>query len=455
MKMWFMVVPLFFLVGCQLSNEGNRDTSGDTYTSLQHEPFTGFVMDVSDSSALVSSPNGLTFFSNITSDVQVGDRLIISHGEVRESFPAQADGKSSEVVSPPKPDSATYSEKEAIQEALRKAHELPAGDEHLDYRYVTFTDYVAEEDVWEITIQIYGEDEERIFQITADGAVMNQSTTLLHKSEFTGYLSHQDKTFSTIYTKTDGVIQFTNIDVDAEIGDRVAIEYSATTRSLPAQANGSNAQLVPAEKPEEASLTEKEAIQFALEIASKRSATTDPLLVVTAASYLDFDDLWEVFLQDFYADEEQYLLINQAGIDERDGKTCDAELLSDYEPTCFTGFVTENKLVSNATHGLITFSGLTKSIELGDRVDVVFYFVRESYPSSAEAHFTTIKTPPKPEGARYSEKEAIQLAIQLFHEQQSGQTTEFDFPPSITFTSYQSEDDSWEITIDNKPIVIK
>ncbi|GAF11351.1 hypothetical protein JCM19045_447 [Bacillus sp. JCM 19045] len=438
MKKWLFLMSLLFLGSCQSVPFGqNENTGGDAFTTYEYEPFSGFVSDVFESSALINIDHGLITFSNMPSEIEVGDRVRISfNGDIAESFPAQADGTHSKIVSPPEPEGATYSEKEAIQQALKQAEEFPPGDDFLDYRYITFTNYLADGDVWEISLQIYGEEEERVFQIGGDEEMATDW----------GYLSAKDEHFASIYTERDGLVQFTNLPIEAAIGDRIHVDYDATTRSLPPQANGSNAKLVPAETVDGASLSEKEAIQAALEIAQNQSDSENPLLYITAANYLDWEDSWGISLSDYYTDEAHYLLINSDGQDKRADRDCETHPLTDYAPTCFTGFVTENQLISDGINGLISFSGLNHSIEIGDRIDVVYFLVRESYPASSDAHFSKIITPPKPEGASLSEKEAIQTAIARYHEHYP----ETDFPPIITFTSYRASDDVWDITIEDE-----
>ncbi|WDF05724.1 hypothetical protein [Shouchella hunanensis] len=297
----FLFILCLCVTGCTIP----ADTGGDTLTSLNDEPFTGFVIDNTEHASLVSHESGLTLFSNIPVDHEVGDRVRIHYRDVLDSFPSQADGSQTTVVSPSKPEGATYSEKEAIQQALVLAREFTPSDPMIDYQFVTYTHYVEEADVWEITIQIYGE-EEHLIEINSNG----------------------------------------------------------------------------------------------------------------------------VSLED-----------------------CEHSSLTDYSPTCFTGFVTENRLISTE-NDLITFTNLIRSAEIGDRVFVEYTDVKESYPASADAIFSEIVSPPKPEGATYSEKEAIQQALLYYNEQNRQPESDPVSFPVIHFSTYHDETDTWVITINALDIEI-
>ncbi len=227
----FLFILCLCVTGCTIP----ADTGGDTLTSLNDEPFTGFVIDNTEHASLVSHESGLTLFSNIPVDHEVGDRVRIHYRDVLDSFPSQADGSQTTVVSPSKPEGATYSEKEAIQQALVLAREFTPSDPMIDYQFVTYTHYVEEADVWEITIQIYGE-EEHLIEINSNGVSLedceHSSLTDYSPTCFTGFVTEN----RLISTEND-LITFTNLIRSAEIGDRVFVEYTDVKESYPASAD--------------------------------------------------------------------------------------------------------------------------------------------------------------------------------------------------------------------------
>ncbi|WP_054703620.1 hypothetical protein [Bacillus sp. JCM 19041] len=158
--------PLYLLILFLLFSGCNQSQPSSLTNYESSSPFTGFVIETFESSALVYTEEGsLISFKDIEANAEIGDRIDIQYDEVGASFPGQATARSSEVVSLKKPDGATYTEKEAINLAYQEIAHLPPAEEHLDYRYVTYTEYQEDTDKWLISIFIYGEDEERIVEV--------------------------------------------------------------------------------------------------------------------------------------------------------------------------------------------------------------------------------------------------------------------------------------------------
>lgn len=296
----FLFLFLFSLCLCITGCTIPADTGGDTLTSVNDEPFTGFVIDRTDNGSLVSHEGGLTMFSNIPVAHEVGDRVRIHYRDVLDSFPSQADGSQATVVSSPKPDGATYSEKEAIQQALELARAFPSSDAMSAYPFVTYTHYVEEADVWEITIQIYGE-EEHLIEIGSNGVSVNHcehsSLTDYSPACFTGYVIEN----RLISTEND-LITFTNLIRSAEIGDRVSVEYTDVKESYPASATAVSSKVVSPPKTDGATYSEKEAIQQALLYYNKqnRQPESDPVAfpVIHFSTYHDETDTWIITIND-------------------------------------------------------------------------------------------------------------------------------------------------------------
>ncbi|WP_078393541.1 hypothetical protein [Shouchella patagoniensis] len=162
-----MKFPLLYLIIFFLLFSGCNQTQPSSLTNYESSSnFTGFVIKTFDSSALVyTEESSLISFKALEANAEIGDRIDIKYDEVEASFPGQATAISSKVVSPPKPDGATYTEKEAINLAYQEIAHIPPADEYLDYRYVIYTNYQGDTDKWLISIFIYGEDEGRIVEV--------------------------------------------------------------------------------------------------------------------------------------------------------------------------------------------------------------------------------------------------------------------------------------------------
>ncbi len=115
-----------------LNDMNQLDTFHTTYLP---EHFTGFV---SDTRGLVNTLNGLISFNlPANTNAEVGDRVLLTYSIVFESYPGQATADTAEIISPPKEENQSYSEKEAIQLAFEEI------DLDLSLRYLLLWIYLC------------------------------------------------------------------------------------------------------------------------------------------------------------------------------------------------------------------------------------------------------------------------------------------------------------------------
>lgn len=86
----------------------------------------------------------------------------------------------------------------------------------------------------------------------------------------------------------------------------------------------------------------------------------------------------------------------------------------------------------------IWFSGKPDHVEVGQKVQVWFDIVAESYPGQSAALKVRVMTSPKPQNADLSEAEAIREAL-------SGQS--FEWPVGIRDVSYDPDRDVWTVQV--------
>ncbi|WP_054703624.1 hypothetical protein [Bacillus sp. JCM 19041] len=146
-----------------LSSNPGKDSLNDMskpdtfHTTYLPERFTGFV---SDARGLVNTQNGLIYFNlPANTNAEIGDRVLLTYSIVFESYPGQATADTAEIISPPKEENQSYSEKEAIQLAFEEI-DLDSSTSIspiMDYIYVERTDYNGDEDKWTISMNVHNE----------------------------------------------------------------------------------------------------------------------------------------------------------------------------------------------------------------------------------------------------------------------------------------------------------
>jgi len=101
----------------------------------------------------------------------------------------------------------------------------------------------------------------------------------------------------------------------------------------------------------------------------------------------------------------------------------------------------ESMLVVASDRNAIWFAEAPRETVVGQRVQVWFGEVRESYPAQAKADRVTIFLSPKPLGADLSEADAIRAALGA-HASSTA--------PAIRQVEYDETSDAWSVTIEDE-----
>lgn len=95
---------------------------------------------------------------------------------------------------------------------------------------------------------------------------------------------------------------------------------------------------------------------------------------------------------------------------------------------------------NNEFYNAIWFTNAPKDVEIGQKVQVRYNFVKESYPGQSKAEHVSVLSVPKPDQAYLTEAQAIRTALQ---------DREVDQPsvPVVKAVSYNEQTDYWSIII--------
>ena len=93
----------------------------------------------------------------------------------------------------------------------------------------------------------------------------------------------------------------------------------------------------------------------------------------------------------------------------------------------------------------ISFSNAPEGIKVGDKVNVWYDFVAQSYPGQSSALYVQVINAEKPEGAVLAESEA--LAKAFASNELESQETEFGDVYAVKVITYDSQAGSWDVQL--------
>lgn len=144
-------MTLVFLCACsqnQTEGNGEQDPADDTEDRSE---MTGYITDKDDDNRiLVTEAEGgeenysAVWFSTDEKDVEIGDKVVVGHDRMDDSYPGQSYAVHLEVIEPEHPEEAELNNAEALHSIL------PADD--IDVPVVTTIDYDNNADTWFIEL---------------------------------------------------------------------------------------------------------------------------------------------------------------------------------------------------------------------------------------------------------------------------------------------------------------